>query len=172
MFGGEKTKPGDYPFAALLGQTVLRPSQTYIGGTRAPATKQPSWVCAGTLINYWYVVTAAHCIGAGRKRISHLRLGEWEVGNFGSGSAQIDRDGLPLVQDFRITQSDIVVHENYKKKFRNIENDIALIRLPRKVELNFGVQFACLPVPGTENIAEVGNWNSGVDGKEATLIMW
>ena len=147
---------------------MIRQSQFISGGTRAPPRAQPSWVCGGTLINYWYVVTAAHCIGRGPRSITHLRLGEWTVGNFGSK----DSDDLPPLQEFSITPDDIIVHKEYKKKFKNIENDIALIRLPRKAELNAGVQFACLPLPGAAEIAGIKNWNSGVNGRKATVIGW
>ena len=114
------------------------------------------------------MVTAAHCVGRGSRSITHLRLGEWTVGNFGSKSS----GDLPPLQEFSITPDDIIVHQEYKKKFKNIENDIALIRLPRKAKLNLGVQFACLPLPGAAQIAGVRNWDSGVNGREATVIGW
>ena len=141
-----------------------------MNGVRRPPVKQPAWVCGGTLINYWYVVTAAHCIGRGRQKITYLRLGEWKVGGFGSGDGNSDE--LPPLQEFRIAQGDIIVHEGYRKKIRNIVNDIALIRLPRKAELNLGVQFACLPVPRRAKIVGARNWDSGVVGKSATVIGW
>ena len=126
-------------------------------------------MCGGTLINYWHVLTAAHCIGSGQRSITYLRLGEWTVGGFGSSKKKGE---LPPVQEFRIREEDIIVHGEYRKAFRNVENDIALIRLPRKPKLNLGVQFACLPLPETAQRVGVRNWDSGLNGKNATVIGW
>jgi len=171
IFGGQRTQPGDFPFAALLGRTVARQSHVYCGGARCPPQLVPSWVCGGTLINYWYVVTAGHCIGRGQFKITHLRLGEHTVGGFGSGDGD-SKNGLPPLQEFKISQEDITEHEGYKKTLRNIENDIALIRLPRKAKLNIGVQFACLPLPRTEKRVGIKNWSTGAHGSTATVIGW
>ena len=48
ILGGREAEPGDLPFMALLGY------------------KQPNYrilyICGGTVINRYYVLTAAHCI--------------------------------------------------------------------------------------------------------------
>ena len=62
--------------------------------------------------------------------------GRWEV-------TDLMREALlmvPPVQDFKIGPDNIFVHEGYRKKLRSNDNDIALIRLLRKPELNLGVQ--------------------------------
>ena len=140
---------------------MFRRPQIIGRGTRGPLQRSVQWVCGGTLINHWYVVTAAHCTG----KLTHLRLGEWSVARYGTDENKYDGE-LPPVQDFLIGQDNIVVHQGYKKKFTNIENDIALIKLPRKAELNLGVQFACLPSP--KNIIE----SKGLDSTRATVIGW
>jgi len=163
IFGGNRTQPGDFPFAVLLGRTVFRRPPIIGRGTRGPLQKSVQWVCGGTLINHWYVVTAAHCTG----KLTHLRLGEWSVAWYGTDENNYDGD-LPPVQDFLIGHDNIIVHQGYKKKFTNLENDIALIKLPRKAELNLGVQFACLPRPAGQDVVE----EKGLDLTAATVIGW
>jgi len=164
VFGGITTQAGDFPFAVLLGQAVRKQTNRYVGGERVPAKLVPKWVCGGTLINYWYVVAAAHCTA----KLAYLRLGEWKVG----GSSENTQDKLPPVQDFRIRQENIIIHEEYKVKFGQYLNDIALIRLPRKPKLNLGVQFACLPHPEAAPRVGVENWETGVERRRATVIGW
>ena len=62
ILGGNDTKLGEYPYLSLLGRKRS-------GGQGA------FWHCGGTLINRWYVLSAAHC----GPRVDLVRLGEWEV---------------------------------------------------------------------------------------------
>ena len=48
IVGGKITKNGDFPYMALLGKTA--------------SDGKNLWSCGGSLINKWYVLTAAHCI--------------------------------------------------------------------------------------------------------------
>ena len=48
IVGGKITKNGDFPYMALLGKTA--------------SDGKILWSCGGSLINKWYVLTAAHCI--------------------------------------------------------------------------------------------------------------
>ena len=84
----------------------------------------------------------------------------------------------PAEQDFDIRVNDITVHEDFVKglgrKFTNIVNDIALVKLPRPAKLNAGVQMACLPFDSQEfkNYLKISNVNSGVEERESTVIGW
>jgi len=59
--GGNDTKIGEYPFLALLGKDSKKGRGKF-------------WNCGGTLINNWYVLSAAHC-----GNVKYARLGEWNV---------------------------------------------------------------------------------------------
>eukprot|EP00092_Neocalanus_flemingeri_P034504 GFUD01037517.1.p1 GENE.GFUD01037517.1~~GFUD01037517.1.p1 ORF type:complete len:430 (+),score=115.47 GFUD01037517.1:90-1379(+) len=62
VVGGNETKLGEFPWTVLLGK------RSGVGG-------QTFWHCGGTLVNAWYVLTAAHC----GPRVDMVRVGEWEV---------------------------------------------------------------------------------------------
>ena len=55
---------------------------------------------------------------------------------------------------------------------RKYENDLALIRLPRKAELNGVTQLACLPLPGEAYRVDLTSWTSGEVGRTATMVGW
>ena len=57
IIGGNDTQIGEFPFLALLGRDNIT-----------------TFHCGGTLINKWYVLTAAHC-----DKVDYVRLGDWKV---------------------------------------------------------------------------------------------
>ena len=75
-------------------------------------------------------------------------------------------------QDFTISQNDIIVHEDFKKIRGNIQNDIALVRLPGKVTRTMLAQFACLPLPANSSLAGLDNWGEATVGREPTVVGW
>ena len=96
IFGGEDTRPGEFPFLVLLGYTSQRWSQTVIRGKRQ-REDYTIWVCGGTLINHWYVVTAGHCVKRG-KDISMVRAGEHKVTGISELYGSSKAPGVPDVQ--------------------------------------------------------------------------
>uniref|UniRef100_A0A1A9ZRH0 Peptidase S1 domain-containing protein n=1 Tax=Glossina pallidipes TaxID=7398 RepID=A0A1A9ZRH0_GLOPL len=97
--------------------------------------------CAATLINDQHVVTASHCVyGFRRERIS-VRLLEHDrkMANF----QKIDR---------RVAQ--IITHPKYNA--RTYDNDIAIIRLDKPVEMTELLHPVCMPTPGKSFKGEIG----------------
>lgn len=60
--GGEDTAIGEFPFLALLGKNRKKKPGIF-------------WSCGGTIVNKWYVISAAHC----GPKVDYVRLGEHEV---------------------------------------------------------------------------------------------
>jgi len=158
IIGGKKTTPGRYSYTALLGYED---------------NNEVRWQCGGTLINKWFVVTAAHC-HTEKSPIYSVRLGEWDVNPEKKHDCNIERTFcLPEVQDFIIEKDNVFVHENYENVIP-YRNDIALIKLPRAAELNGGVQLVCLPIniPYTTRNLKVDNLRDGLTSKYATVVGW
>jgi len=168
VFGGEETAPGQFPFTALLGYPVRVRS-------RGREINEIRYKCGGTLINHWYVLTAAHCQGRSiGSQISSVRLGEWEVGNNPDCIRGTD-SCLAGVQDYQIREDQVTVHPDYgRTSSGNIVHDIALVRLDRPAVLNKGVQIVCLPVDEEEAIDALNlpNLGEGLVGKYPHVVGW
>ena len=57
------------------------------------------------------------------------------------------------------------------KHFWSYDNNNAVIKLPRKPELNLKVQFTCLPLSTTAGVDKLNIWNGGLNGQTATVIL-
>uniref|UniRef100_A0A1B0ARI0 Peptidase S1 domain-containing protein n=1 Tax=Glossina palpalis gambiensis TaxID=67801 RepID=A0A1B0ARI0_9MUSC len=97
--------------------------------------------CAATLINDLYALTASHCVyGFRRERIS-VRLLEHDrkMANF----QKIDR---------RVAQ--VITHPKYNA--RTYDNDIAIVKLDKPVEMTELLRPVCMPTPGKSFKGEIG----------------
>lgn len=89
---------------------------------------------------------AAHCVHASflrNIRLLGVRLGEW---NLLTGEDCESQDGRRVCapNSLDVAIEEVLVHENYQPLSRNQQNDIALIRLVRKIQFTDYIKPICL----------------------------
>jgi len=158
IVGGDDTMIGEYPFLALLGRNV------------ADGIK---FFCGGTLINKWYVITAAHC-----GKVDFVRLGEWKVVEENDPTFDCEKDKRTGEEKCSEPQQDIPVAEakphadysEYQDGRRIPLNDIMLLKLSRPAEYNEFVQPLCLPSTSLSEYGEPGT--DRFDNNKALAVGW
>uniref|UniRef100_A0A2I9LPS1 Serine proteinase n=1 Tax=Centruroides hentzi TaxID=88313 RepID=A0A2I9LPS1_9SCOR len=114
--GGESAKPGAWPWmAAILTRNL----------------GQEGFLCGGTIISQFYILTAAHCFGGRGGKVPNVVRYIIRVGSTFSfnGTAY--------------TIQEIMKHPSYGD--RKHYNDIALIKVNNEIQFNRWVQPICLP---------------------------
>ncbi|XP_077290904.1 trypsin-like [Arctopsyche grandis] len=120
IFGGEVAKSNEFPHMAALGYDD-------------ESTGNISWECGGTLISDQWVMTAAHCI---YNRFTQVNVKYVKLGGENRTSEIKPEYFFDIIQ--------IVKHPDYFGKF--IYNDIALLKLDRKILYDEELRPACLHV--------------------------
>jgi len=147
-------KKGTKSFADICG--LENPSQERIvGGHEAGENEWPwqvalfiddAWFCGGSLITDEYVMTAAHCADGA----SYF--------NILAGAHNVRASSEP--HRVEITSYEGFTHPGWDPN--TLENDIALVRLPEKIEFNDYIRPACLPPSEDENNGYVGELTTPV----------
>jgi len=132
-----------------------------VGGHEAAENEWPwqvalfiddAWFCGGSLISDEYVMTAAHCADGA----SYF--------NILAGAHDVRASSEP--HRVEITSYEGFTHPNWDPN--TLENDIALVRLPEKIEFNDYIRPACLPPAEDETNGYVGELTTPVGwGKNA-----
>lgn len=153
ILNGYEADVGEYPWLALLGYTSAR------GGN-------PQWKCGGSLIGDQHVLTAAHCVTGlpGSFKLTKVRVGEHDITKdrdcaFNSNFDCNDKG----VQDFDVEE--LIIHNEYNSP-NTFQNDIAIIKLNRKIVRNEFVKPICLPYD--DNVKEDYHFKNSGD----ELVTW
>lgn len=117
IVGGRNASKGEFPHMAALGYGTM---------------DNINWSCGGTLISEYFVLTAGHCL-------SHQEFGNVKFVQLGHNilyrKENLDEYSIYNVQE-RFKHNDYKPPSNY--------NDIALIKLDKKVEFSHLIKPACI----------------------------
>ncbi|XP_034116585.2 phenoloxidase-activating factor 1-like [Drosophila albomicans] len=148
-----------YESDRVVGGRVIEPDEfSWLVSLEYADYEAPAGVCAGSIVNSLYVVTAAHCVSD--RMVDYFGgLKAVRVGNFTNG-LKCDF-GTPGCQQYqRIEVDEIIVHPDYIVNSRaRMLNDIALVRLQRKIEFTSMLKPICLPFGNNPNIPEPSSTN-------------
>lgn len=129
VVGGEPALKGAWPWMAVV--FVRRSNGALIND------------CGGALVTNRHVVTAAHCVVTGRRStiLDPSRI----VVRLGAHDLAIQNE--PGAIDVEVEE--VLPHEQFES--RTYKNDIAVLKLRRRVTFNDDIQPACLPYDSLRN---------------------
>ncbi|KAH8409750.1 hypothetical protein KR222_003690, partial [Zaprionus bogoriensis] len=124
--------------------------------------------CAGSVVNSLYVLTAASCVTGNKVRrlggLTAVRLGDFStrrICDYGTTNCQ-------KYQRFGIEEK--IVHVSFLERSLRIANDIALLRLDRRIRFGYKLKPICLPFgsnnalePAAGSLLTVSGWGRSSD---------
>jgi len=169
IVGGKETKQGRYPFMAIIG---TKSTTNTLGDTVKEYVDQH---CGGTIVNRWYVLTAAHCHIDTELDKEVVTIGEYELGSLidckpTQGGEKIC---LPPLQELKPQKW--ILHEDYKETLvRGVLNDIALVKLQTMIDFGKFVRPVCLPLGTREEFDFLGirNYDDDIIDIKGHVIGW
>lgn len=163
IFGGNRTRLFEMPWMVLLSYDSDR-------GTKLN--------CGGTLINEWYVLTAAHCVSflGNRLTLKHVILGEYDTRQ----DPDCERsEGKEYCAAGIITAEfdEVIPHTGYTPQ--TLIDDIALIRLKEPADFDLdNIKAICLPItpelqrePLVDNFGVVAGWGVTEEGLQSPVLL-
>ncbi|KAL1506272.1 hypothetical protein ABEB36_005664 [Hypothenemus hampei] len=144
------------PEARIIGGTEVNPNTIPYQAALFIHFARGRSFCGGSLISENYVLTAAHCMD--KAKSVEVILGAHDIRK-------------NETSQFRVTCEDITVHPawNYSK----LQNDVALIKLPRQVTLNKYINPLSLAKSGTftESTGLLTGWGKTSDSSTVSNVL-
>lgn len=161
--GGNRTQLFEMPWMVLLSYDSAR---------------GPALSCGGSLINEWYVLTAAHCVSflGNRLRLDAVILGEHDIRQDPDCEMSDNHEYCaPKIENVSIAE--VLAHPGYSPQ--SLVDDIALIRLARPANFTLpSMKPLCLPITPKlqmENLvgnnANVAGWGVTEDGLQSPVLL-
>ncbi|XP_050336471.1 serine protease easter-like [Bactrocera neohumeralis] len=153
IMGGGETYIDEFPWTALL--LYKNESSGELGS-----------LCMGSLINQYYVITAAQCVSEDKIKaditLQGVRLGEWNiVTKTDCENSQSGREFCAPPPEERGI-ANIIIHPKFNP--RKMTNDLALIRMTKKAEYTEFVSPICLPLQKGQQYLGYANSTAEISG--------
>ncbi|CAF0720516.1 unnamed protein product [Adineta steineri] len=140
MINGQSVETGQFPWIAAL----LIKSDYY--------NSEPRYVCSASLVSSWNIITAAHCLDE-----QHFRK-QWELTSEPSlfkdifdiriGVHNLNMNSTDFLQSQSYSIANFTLHSDYQTldtEHATVKNDIALIKLTKRIERSSKLDWICLP---------------------------
>ncbi|CAF1147952.1 unnamed protein product [Rotaria sordida] len=140
MIDGQPVESGRFPWIA-----VLLIKQEYYNS-------EPRYVCSGSLVSSWNIITAAHCLDE-----QHFRK-QWDLTSEPNSFKDIfdirisvhnlSLNSTDFIQSESYSIANFTLHPGYQSlgsEDATVKNDVALIKLTKRIERSSNIDWICLP---------------------------